>query len=88
MLEHAKVRARIVKKGRCEEDGYTEPYAEFLEDLPTPAGTVWKAGTVQPMGWNHSGPIYEVGTEGYAKYVHTGTRGLYQFTPLGKERDA
>lgn len=63
------VKATIIRKGRCREDGYTEPYAE-LED-----------GRVMPMGLNLSGPIFEVGTKGTAEYVTTPGAGLWQFTP-------
>jgi hypothetical protein len=62
-------RATIVKKGRCAEDGYTEPYA-LLDN-----------GRTMPMGWNASGPVYEVGTTGTAAYIQTPTAGLYRFTP-------
>lgn len=64
-----KRRAEIVRKGRCKEDGYTEPYAK-LDD-----------GRVMPMGWNASGPIFEVGTKGTAEYVSAPNAGLWQFTP-------
>lgn len=67
--EKPKLRATIVRKGRCADDGYTEPYAR-LED-----------GRVMPMGWNRSGPIFDVGTEGTAQYVMTSAAGLWQFTP-------
>ena len=59
--------AVIVRKGRCREDGYTEPYAKLAD------------GRVMPMGWNATGPIFEVGTEGTAQYVATPSAGLWQF---------
>jgi hypothetical protein len=61
--------AMIVRKGRCKEDGYTEPYA-LLAD-----------GRTMPMGWNASGAIFEVGTRGTAVYVSASGRGLWRFTP-------
>lgn len=64
--------ATIVRKGRCREDGYTEPYAE----VEKPDGTV-----TLPMGWNLSGPIFEVGTRGTATFVASLTVGLWEFTP-------
>jgi hypothetical protein len=64
-------RAEIVRKGRCAEDGYTEPYAR-LED-----------GRVMPMGRNRSGPVFEVGTTGVAAYVSAASSGLWLFTPDG-----
>lgn len=69
MSTHGPVRATITKKGRCLEDGYSEPYA-LLED-----------GRTMPMGWNRSGPIFEVGTEGTAQYIATRNAGLWKFTP-------
>lgn len=71
MSAQGPIRATIVKKGRCPEDGYTEPYA-LLDD-----------GRTMPMGWNRLGPIFEVGTTGTARYVWTPAAGLWQFTADG-----
>lgn len=67
-------RAVISRRGRCREDGYSEPYA-LLAD-----------GREMPMGWNASGPIFEVGTTGTAEYVSTPNAGLWRFTPDTRER--
>jgi hypothetical protein len=67
---HGPYPARIVKKGRCREDGYSEPYAE----VEKPDGKI-----VMPMGWNYSGPIFEVGTEGTAEYVAASYASLWLF---------
>lgn len=64
-----RIGATIVRKGRCEADGYTEPYAR-LDD-----------GREMPMGWNTSGPIFEVGTRGTAGFVATPRGGLWRFEP-------
>ncbi len=72
-MTHEVFAARITVKGRCREDGYTEPYA-LLSD-----------GRVMPMGWNFMGPIFEVGTVGTAQYVFTGSAGLWKFTPTTEE---
>jgi hypothetical protein len=74
--EHVPIRATIIRKGRCREDGYTEPYARF-ED-----------GREMPMGWNAMGPIFEVGTEGTAQYVRTSSAGLWKFTPYRTDGSA
>lgn len=64
-----KIGATIIRKGRCVEDGYGEPVAR-LDD-----------GREMPMGWNRSGPTFEVGTKGTASYVTTATAGLWRFEP-------
>lgn len=61
------IAATITKKGRCAEDGYSEPYA-LLAD-----------GRTMPMGWNRSGPIFEVGTTGLATYVRSSRASLWHF---------
>lgn len=69
------MRATIIRKGRCTEDGYGEPYA-LLED-----------GREMPMGWNIRGETFEVGTTGTATYISTPYAGLWHFTPDRKEPD-
>lgn len=71
-MGHGPYPATIVRKGRCREDGYTEPYAR----VEKPDGDV-----VMPMGWNASGPIFEVGTRGTAWYVSAASAGLWIFKP-------
>lgn len=63
------IAATITRKGRCAEDGYTQPYATLAD------------GRVMPMGRNARGPIFEVGTTGTAEFVVTTTSGLWHFTP-------
>lgn len=64
-----RVKATIVRKGRCAVDGFTEPYA-LLAD-----------GRTMPMGWNGWGPVFEVGTTGTAEYVATPSASLWRFIP-------